>query len=122
MKDSIFTEDNYHRTLTNLAVTIRSCIDYPCGKAERNNQDYFPMSVKDANQISRNVREFEEVSSLCERHFFDQFHHTSKVRRICENPDCHGIYAYFYEDFLYCPKCGTKLTTTRDTRENKENE
>jgi hypothetical protein len=113
-KNSIFTEENFHRTLTNLAISVRGIIDYPCGKAVRENQKHFPVTTQDACELSRRVREFEEVAMLHYLNFSNQFHHTPKFRAICENPECHNIYAHFYEDWRYCPKCGTKLTITRE--------
>ena len=121
MEKSIFTEDNFHRTLNNLAVSVRSIIDYPCGKAEHDKELFFIVRTEDGNRLSREIREFEEVASLLNSHFSEQFHHNSSARRVCPNPDCHGIYAYFYEDFLYCPKCGTKLATSKDLGEKDEN-
>ena len=124
MDKTIFTEDNFYRTLTNMSIAMRGTIEYPCGKAERDNSMWFAIQTKDANNLSRAVREFEEMAFMLECNFSDQFHHTSTIRRICENPNCHTIYAYFYEDFLYCPKCGTKLTETRNDlkEENSNNE
>lgn len=66
-------------------------------------------------------RTAEDVSQLIDL-FDDQFKHNAKIRRVCPNLNCNSKYAYFYEDFLYCPKCGTELLTTRDDRKESENE
>lgn len=116
----IFTEDNFHRTITNLTVNKHCTLDYPCGKAERNHEKSITISLEDAYNLDRSIDDFVAMAALMQNNFSNQFHHNCRVRRICGNPDCHTIYAYFYEDFLYCPKCGTKLTTTRDDRNDKK--
>lgn len=104
----IFTEDNFHRTITNMSIACRSILDYPVGKAQREKSSVIVMTVEDAFRLARSIQELEELACLLNHNITKQFHHGK--RRICENPDCHHIYAYFYEDFRYCPLCGTKLT------------
>ena len=118
MDNPIFTQDEFHRTLTNLSAVERQVISYPCGKAEREHQSNFSISVKDANELGRCIYDFVLMAGFLEHHFSDQFKHNSKARAICPNQDCHGIYAYFYEDFRFCPKCGTKLKFTNEWESN----
>lgn len=118
MNHPIFTQDEFHRTLTNLSIVEHQTISYPCSKAERDYRRSFSISVNDANNLNRRINDFVLMAVLLERHFSDQFKHNPKARAICPNPDCHGIYAYFYEDFRFCPKCGTKLEFTNEEESN----
>lgn len=105
-----FTEDNFFRCMTNIRLTIRS-ICRPGHIITKDDSDEAWLATEEACSLMRQL----------EYHLHTQFKHNCKVRRVCPNPECKGIYAIFYEDFLYCPKCGTELVTTRDDRE-KENE
>ena len=88
-----FTEDQFFRITTNVRILARNLLK----------EGY--------SELQESIDQLIDYASSCHDKFTDQFHHDPRARRICPNPECHGIYAYFYEDFLYCPKCGTKLET-----------
>lgn len=104
-----FTEDNFFRCMTNIRLSIRS-ICRPGHVITKDDSDEAWLATEEACSLMRQL----------EYHLHTQFKHSCKVRRVCPNPDCKSIYAIFYEDFLYCPKCGTELVTTRDDRKNTE--
>ena len=66
--------------------------------------------------------EFESMYWALFNNFCDQFHHSPKARSICPNPDCKGIYAYFFEDWKHCPKCGTKLEFSYINKEDQNDQ
>lgn len=103
-----FTEDNFIRCMTNIRLSIRSV----CRTGHVITQD-------DADKMYLVTEEACSIMQQLECHLHTQFKHNSKVRRVCPNTDCKNLYAIFYEDFLYCPKCGTALVTTRDDHSQK---
>lgn len=102
-----FTEDNCHRIINNLSIIVEGRLS----RAARREEPYILITKKEAVDMSNCAREAGEMVSMLADNFSDQFHHNPRTRRICPNEKCKTVYAYFYEDFLYCPKCGTKLTT-----------
>lgn len=78
------TEDNWWRIITNYRV------------AKKN--------------FDRSADELEEFSMEMYSKFADQFTHDPGARRWCPNQNCNTVYAYFFADWEFCPKCGTKLT------------
>ena len=93
-----FTEDHVFRVSTNLRVTSKSIVR-PGRTITYADQEQMNMAVEEAMDIYHQLAD----------KFSDQFHHNPGARRVCPNPACHHIYAFFYDDFLYCPQCGTKL-------------
>lgn len=93
MSDIPFTEDQFFRITTNVRILSRN------------------LHKEGYGELQESIDQLLDYAGSCHDKFADQFHHNPRARRICPNPECHGIYAYFYEDFLYCPKCGTKLET-----------
>ena len=131
-----FSEDNFHSIMTKWSILSKRLLK-PAFVFKRNDEriteaegikvygddtDFFLLSVQDCFNIYQASQEVMSMAYLLESHFFEQFKHNSRVRRICPNQDCHTIYAYFYEDFLYCPKCGMQLITTRDDRPKEVDE
>ena len=104
-----FSEENFYRTMTNLHIYTKIFT----------RPGYVP-TKESQSELYNIVEETTQMSYMLHDNFHNQFNHNPKVRRVCPNENCHHIYAYFYEDFLYCPKCGTKLITTRDDRYAKE--
>lgn len=104
-----FSEENFYRTMTNLHI-ITKHLTMP---------EHRVLTEEDQSRLYIAVEEATKMAYMLERNFFEQFKHTPRIRRVCPNPECKCIYAYFYEDFLYCPKCGTKLITTRDDRKEE---
>lgn len=86
-----FTEDQFFRITTNVRILSRDL--YKNGYGE----------------LQESIDQLIDYAASYHDKFADQFHHNPRARRICPDPECHSIYAYFYEDFLYCPKCGTRL-------------
>lgn len=100
-----FTEDQFFRITTNTRILSRDLHKNGYGK------------------LKESIDQLIDYAGSCHDMFANQFHHNPRARRICPNPECHSIYAYFYEDFLYCPKCGTKLETgvKGEINEQKQN-
>lgn len=88
-----FTEDQFFRISTNTRILSRD------------------LHKEGYGELKESIEQLLDYAGSLHDKFADQFHHIPRTRRICPNPECHSIYAYFYEDFLYCPKCGTKLET-----------
>ena len=88
-----FTEDQFFRIITNARILSRDLHKNGYGR------------------LQETIDQLIDYAGSCHDLFANQFHHSPRARRICPNTECHSIYAYFYEDFLYCPKCGTKLET-----------
>lgn len=78
------TEDNWWRIITNYRV------------AKKN--------------FDRSANDLEEFAMEMYSKIADQFKHDPSARRWCPNPFCETVYAYFFTDWEYCPKCGTKLS------------
>lgn len=96
-----FTEDQFFRISTNVRILSRN------------------LHKEGYGELQESINQLLDYAGSCHDKFADQFRHNPRARRICPNPKCHSIYAYFYEDFLYCPKCGTKLETGCKRKENK---
>lgn len=93
-----FSEDQFIRVSTNLRICFRNVCR--------------PGDIVTEEQCKRLYVAAEEACDMMHQldyNFSSQFHHNPRARRVCPNQNCHSIYAYFYEDFLFCPKCGTKL-------------
>lgn len=101
-----FIEDHFYRVMQNL--------DIVCKQLTTPQRLIITDEWKSRLRIA--CEEARDIAYMLHENFSGQFNHNPKVRRVCPNPECKHIYAYFYEDFLYCPKCGTKLVTTRDDR------
>lgn len=101
-----FIEDNFFRVMTNLHIVCKQATSPSC----------IVMTEDLKHRLYAACEEASDIAYMLHENFSGQFNHNPKVRRVCPNPECKHIYAYFYEDFLYCPKCGTKLVTTRDDR------
>ena len=93
-----FTEDQFFRITTNVHILSRN------------------LPKEGYEQLQESIEELIDYAASCHDKFADQFHHNPRARRICPNLKCDGIYAYFYEDFLYCPKCGAKLEIDKEDK------
>lgn len=110
-KDIPFTEDQWWRVVNNLHCTMHS-LKYL--------EEFYPRIDDDERErMVKAIEEFEQFSYKLYDKFGDQFHHHPDARSVCPNPDCHNIYAYFFEDWKYCPKCGTKLIFTYCDKEGE---
>lgn len=99
-----FTEENFWRILTNFKIVVNHRF-YP------SKDEYIVIPRKEADEMHKCSEEFIDIACMLHDKFADQFHHNPRARKICPNENCKTVYAYFYEEFEYCPKCGTKLTT-----------
>lgn len=100
--DFPFTEDQFHRTTNNLRITVNRL-------TRRSNSSLTP---EDKSRLYSDFCAVDTMATLLYMRFFVQFNHKPSARRICPNPDCHHIYAFFFDDWEYCPQCGTKLLKT----------
>ena len=110
-----FTEENFFRIINNFGIVVTH-------KFYKTKQPYIIISRKEANDMRRCSEEIVGMACMLQDKFAKQFHHNPRARKICPNEDCKTIYAYFYEDFVYCPKCGTKLTTGVKKHDRKKEE
>ena len=106
-----FSDDHFHRLIQNCSIDLK-IISTPTTFDD----DHYSISTFNINRTVEDVSQLMDFASQLYNRFDNQFKHNAKIRRVCPNPNCKSKYAYFYEDFLYCPKCGTKLITTRDNR------
>lgn len=113
LEDVPFSDDQFYRLMQNCSIDLK-LISTPAA-FESGRYDicalYINRTVKDVSQLMNLARQLHD-------RFHNQFKDNVRVRRVCPNPNCKNKYAYFYEDFLYCPKCGTELLTTRDDRKD----
>lgn len=110
-----FSDDQFYRLIQNRSIDLKM-ISTPAA-FDGGRYDICALYI---NRTVEDVSQLLDFAGQLHNRFDDQFKRSSKIRRVCPNRDCKGKYAYFYEDFLYCPKCGTKLLTTRDDRKDKE--
>lgn len=99
-----FTEDQWWRVTNNLHVTTHS-LKYL-------EKVYPRIDDQERERMVQAIDEFHQFAYQLYHNYADQFHHNPSARSCCPNPDCKGIYAYFWSDWNYCPKCGTKLKKT----------
>ena len=111
-----FSDEQFYRLMQNCSIDLKSIsTPFTFESSRYDNCVYVNKTVEEVSQLLN-------LASQLHNRFDDQFKHNAKIRRVCPNPNCKSKYAYFYEDFLYCPKCGTELVTTRDDRKDLENE
>lgn len=99
-----FTEENFFRIMTNFGIVVTH-------KFYKTKEPFIIIPREEADKMLRCSEELVEMAYALEDEFAEQFHWNSRARKNCPNENCKTIYAYFYEDFIFCPKCGTKLTT-----------
>ena len=97
-----FTEEQFLRISTNLHIIVG-------GLTRRDNTLLTPEDKHDLYVASE---EMNTMAHLLFDRFFLQFNHSPSARRICPNPGCRHIYAFFFDDWRYCPQCGAKLIKT----------
>lgn len=107
-KNIPFTEDQWSRTTNNL-----NCSSHVFKL--KNWREH--VTDEDVDRLTRAIDEHQNFSYQLYNNFGDQFNHRPDARRVCPNPDCHCMYAYFFADWKYCPKCGTKLLITGKYKE-----
>lgn len=102
-----FTLDEFWRVNNNFSITLVSLT----------RKDKTTLTEEDKNRLYRDAIAFEQMALRLYENFADQFKHNPRARRVCPNPKCHHIYAYFFEDWTHCPLCGTKLVKTEQEAE-----
>lgn len=99
-----FTEDQWWRVVNNLHVKIHNL---------QISEEFYPtIDNEERSEIAEAIDQFENMAYQLYNNYANQFHHNPRARACCPNPECKGIYAYFWSDWNYCPKCGTKLEKT----------
>ena len=116
-----FSDDQFYRLMQNCYIDLK-LISTPFEgvRGTQFENGRYDICERYINQTVQDVSQLIDLAGQLHDRFHNQFKNNIDVRRICPNPDCKSRYAYFYEDFLYCPKCGTKLVTTRDDRKETE--
>ena len=112
-----FSDDQFYRLLQNCSIDLKLISTTAAGIYDGGWYDTYALYIE---RTCEDISQLMDLASQLHNRFDDQFKHNSKIRRVCPNPNCKSKYAYFYEDFLYCPKCGTELVTTRDDRKETE--
>ena len=97
-----FTDDQFHRVSTNLHILVNRL-------TRRSNTTLTP---EDKYDLYVAATEMDTMAHMLYDRFFLQFNHNPSARRVCPNPNCHHIYAFFFDDWKYCPQCGTRLVKT----------
>lgn len=101
----IFSEDIYYGLCQNAGILIHR-LDNALHNAKTDAEmTTLPLQVVTA--VRRNIEEWSRFGSGF-NHFYNIQFKCGK-RKICPNKDCASSYAYFYDDFKFCPKCGYKL-------------
>jgi len=106
-----FTEDQWWRCVNNLNVMSHFL-------KLKNWKEY--ATDESVSHLVLAIEEFENFAYQLYNNFGNQFHHDADARRVCPNPNCHGVFAYFFSDWEYCPKCGTKLLITGNNEKEEE--
>lgn len=104
-KRVIFSEDTYVKLLQNASIW-KKCLERSRG-TRVGNSDLVLVSGSVVDGIDRDLSAWCDFAGEFDSVFRDQFQRG--VRTVCTNPNCNAQYAYFYADFFYCPKCGTRL-------------
>lgn len=81
-----FSDENFYRLSQNLSIDSRLV------KNERIQEDLY-------DAIG--------MLNMYHQKFEGQFNRGARSR--CPNPECKCVYAYFYDDFKFCPRCGAEL-------------
>lgn len=103
-----FTSDEYAKVTSNLAhrSKILSILHY------RNPDDKTcTFDIKDVDNLRDAIEKGLNFMAVLSHNIYKQFENGS-TRKTCPNKDCHTIYAFFYENFKYCPYCGAELVVT----------
>lgn len=105
-KPLIFSEDTYHKLAQNASVYLRQLDCVFDRTNSENGLALVPLWV--VRGIYHDLEEWCRFASGFESFYNQQFKYGK--RKICPNKDCASHYAYFYDDFRFCPKCGRELT------------
>ena len=97
-----FTEDQFHRISTNLHIIV----------SRLTRREDTLLTPEDKHDLYVAFEEMNTMAHLLFDRFFLQFNHSPSARRICPNPRCRHIYAFFFDDWRYCPQCGARLIKT----------
>lgn len=103
-----FASDEYHRVTNNLAINSKMLSLLHYRNDDGKTCTYSIEEIEDLHSSIENALDF--MASLA-YHIEKQFENGS-TRKICPNENCHTVYAFFYENFKYCPYCGAKLIET----------
>lgn len=76
------------------------------------------MTEEDVTRLLESIEQYRDFASTLYSKYADQFIHDPQSRSVCPNPKCHNVYAYFWDDWKYCPKCGTALKFTYKNQTN----
>lgn len=99
--DFPFTDDQFHRTMANLHIVVSRI----CRKSSN-------IDEEEKRSLYTASNEAMNMAYMLHQRFFAQYNHNPSARRVCPNPECHHIYAFFYDDWKYCPQCGSRLIKT----------
>ena len=108
--DFPFTDDQFYRTMTNLHITVS-------GLTRRSN---YILTEEDKHRLYVDSESVMNMARMLHNRFFLQYNHKPSARRVCPNPDCHHIYAFFFDDWKHCPQCGARLIKTSWDYEREE--
>ena len=103
-----FTSDQFHRVTNNLRLTSK-ILTLPRHKSE--DGKIYTCNEKEIKDLSVAVDDALDFIGSLSYHIEKQFENGS-TRKTCPNKECHTVYAFFYENFKYCPYCGTELVVT----------
>lgn len=104
-KPLIFSEDTYHKLGQNASIYLRQIERVIDSTRMDSETAVVPLWV--VTGVQHDLEEWCQFASGFESFYNRQFKYGK--RKICPNKDCASHYAYFYEDFRFCPKCGHEL-------------
>ena len=110
-----FSEDTYFKLLQNASIW-KKCLNRS-KSTHVGNSNLVMVSGDVVDGIDRDLSAWCRFAGEFNSAFYNQF--SRGVRKVCTNPLCNAQYAYFYADFAYCPKCGTRLMCTEKKGEKE---
>ena len=105
-KQCYFSDEILTKLATNVSIYQRQMEiwipnEYP------SDASIMPIPIWLIKGINKDLTEWVKFADGFGRFYHEQF--KPGKRMFCPNKKCKSRYAYFYDDFLYCPKCGHKL-------------
>lgn len=105
-----FSSDEYHRISNRLSMVYKQLLA-PSHINKNDHGKTYIYNYAEMKDFSEAVESGLDFMGYLAHHIEKQFENGS-TRKTCPNKDCHTIYAFFYENFKYCPYCGSELVVT----------
>ena len=92
-----FTDEEYAKVMNDMGVSLNKHHLYP-GKE---------LTEQDIDDLRSSAIDLMRFTEKLEKHISEQF--ITGAVKYCTNEKCGRTFGYYYDDFHYCPNCGSKL-------------